>query len=268
MSKREDIERGRLVYSCNCGWIDLNHMEDPATRPFVGATNLWKQLDSTEPARVRGMCIEPSLNLLPPFTPTYRFYHAEAQARFPDGRAGFKVTYKQDMGNRHMTFGVERSYLVRFGLTTKQKKSVALAIFMEVSKGFEAYQGNWFWSWLTDSGFSQEDLVSDLLGFYIAIGELSKEQVLELCHPASKEDSLALWDAQGAVGSHKNTKFEPMLSENPPDECAKQPMAFPQELKKITPVAKGELFIDFPSLPDDACANAPARGWRLPVLGL
>jgi hypothetical protein len=55
MSKRKDIlkniskgdtpadERG-LIYTCNCGWLDLGHLSSPQEpRIEIGATNLWKQ---------------------------------------------------------------------------------------------------------------------------------------------------------------------------------------------------------------------------------
>jgi hypothetical protein len=36
-------ERG-LMYTCNCGWLDLGHLSSPQEpRIEIGATNLWKQ---------------------------------------------------------------------------------------------------------------------------------------------------------------------------------------------------------------------------------
>ncbi len=269
MSNKADIETGRLVSTCNCGWLDRNHLEDPSACPFVGAKNPWKPFVDEKVSLVNGWCMEPTSDQLSPFVQGYRSYRAQAEARFPDGSPGFNVTYKQDMGGYGPTFGIDRSYLVRFDLTHSQKKSVALTIFMApFSRGFDAYQANRFWRWFTDSGFSQEDLVSDLLGFHVAIGEVTQRQVLDACQPVSKAASLAVWDANGVVGNHKKKTFDPMLIDQPPSECVGQPKAFPLQFKKITPVSKGKLFVDFPGLPDDACADAPARGWRAPVLGL
>ena len=41
---------------------------------------------------------------------------------------------------------------------------------MEVSLDFERFQeDSILWSWFTDSGFSAEDLTSNLIGFYRAV---------------------------------------------------------------------------------------------------
>ena len=56
MSKREDILDGTeilnlmkkygLIYTCNCGWIDLGHLNPENKRKEIGATNLWKQINA------------------------------------------------------------------------------------------------------------------------------------------------------------------------------------------------------------------------------
>ena len=35
MSKRIDIPK-RLIYTCNCGWVDKAHLRDPQSREYVG----------------------------------------------------------------------------------------------------------------------------------------------------------------------------------------------------------------------------------------
>jgi len=197
-------------------------------------------------------------------------YTLEKQASFPDGSKGYKVTYKQDMGNKYYKTGISRSYLVKYNLTKAQKKSVALAIFMEVSQLFESHQESFPWSLVTNSGFSAEDLVSNLLGFYIAIGEYSKEKVTELCHPVSIDTSLEIWDRDGSIENLKNKKFSPELSNNTTnsnkifytenscsiDACHSQKNVFPSEFKKIKPATKGTYHIDFPSLGISSCFRA------------
>ncbi len=49
------------------------------------------------------------------------------------------------------------------------KKRVALTIMMYTTHLFEAHQDSFPFNWYTDSGYSGEDLVSNLLGFYQAI---------------------------------------------------------------------------------------------------
>src|SRR5687767_1799080 len=69
MSEKEDIKGGRLIYTCNCGWLDLGHAFKQTDRPYVSAASLWKQIVDESGPRSRQKD--------PP---------------------GFLVTYKQDMG--------------------------------------------------------------------------------------------------------------------------------------------------------------------------
>lgn len=204
MSSREDIGKGRLVYTCNCGWVDKNHMEDPSTRPFVGVKNLWKQI-LTETGRN-----------------TY----------FPSNENGFKVTYRQDVKRLGVYIGVTKSYLVKRGIPHNIKESVALTILREVSLEFESFQG---WAGpFSDSSFSVEDLISNLIGFYYVVRP--NIDYMKLCKPASKDASYKVWDIYGAVGSHKNKVFHPTYFNC--DECDSSKRYFPSELNKIHPVTK------------------------------
>lgn len=55
---------------------------------------------------------------------------------------------------------------IKKGLPGEEQISIALAMMMKTAHIFETFQSNWFFSWINDSGYSGEDLVSDLLGFY------------------------------------------------------------------------------------------------------
>lgn len=258
MSKREDIIEGKdaanraygLVYSCNCGWLDIGHLTPRSPRRFVGAESLWQQL------RAEGRDA-----VAPVYEPRRRgLYHAQ----FPDGATGFKVTYMQDMwlapgGVRLLQSKAMRSYLVRHHLPTAVKQKIALAIFMEVSTAFEGMQSSFPYSLATDSGFSQEDLPSNLIGLYIALGLVTKQQAMAECRPTSKTTSLAMWDRYGAVGAdrNKNRSFDPVLRPDTSiddnaerlcrDECAGQPRQPPAFLKRLTPEPKGWNFADLPN---------------------
>ena len=43
MEELERIERERFIYTCNCGWLDLGHMDDSSDERFKGPRNLWQQ---------------------------------------------------------------------------------------------------------------------------------------------------------------------------------------------------------------------------------
>ncbi|SFD89194.1 hypothetical protein [Paracidovorax konjaci] len=258
MSKRADIIEGAqasaakygLVYTCNLGWLDLGHMDPQSTRPHTGASSLWKEINAGGPEvrQCRGahrhICTQP--------TNASRF----PAVTFADGKStGFKLTYKQDMQKRLLgvtaSSEVKREYIVRHNLSLAEKRSVALAIFMEVSLAFESHQTH-FPRFITDSGFSQEDLVSNLIGFHIAVGTVSKAQVLAMAKPVSKAAALSIWDRHGSVGSNKNRGFKPLFSPDTwmitdkacTDECAGIVPHAPEFLGSIRPAEKGDLFMN------------------------
>lgn len=215
------VEAGRLVYTCNCGWIDLGHA-NPLTKrpePYVGAQRLWNQILSESGKKSR-----------------------DSLAR------GFKVTYGQDMslgrvGLNGVLIGTIRDYWVRAGLAVSQKERVALAIFQEVSFGFESLQlwGEWG-SRLsaTTSGYSIEDLVSNLIGFYTAVRP--HVDYIALAQPVGKEASLELLRKYPDTFSRKNRGFyRPCLYDCP--SCVGQG-AFPPELKQIAPATKGKTYAE------------------------
>ncbi|MCF6202714.1 MAG: hypothetical protein L3J59_03460 [Methylococcaceae bacterium] len=88
-------------------------------------------------------------------------------------------------------------------------KSIAFSIFMDVSREFESLQNNWFFGRFLNSGYSAEDLVSNLIGFYRAVDP--NTDYIQLCEPVSKETALYIWDTYGSVGENKNREFAPYL---------------------------------------------------------
>jgi hypothetical protein len=188
---------------------------------------------------------------------------ADKIARFPDGATGYRVTVRQAMGR--LSLGVTRSFLVRRGLTEEERRRVALSIFLLVSWDFEAFQFGLEWGGVLDfatrvlldrgydSGFSREDLVSNLIGFYVAVGAMTRERALELCHPASRDAAEWVWRTEGPVGARKNRGLVPDLADqttlegeaNPVrDDCTGQPRAFPVEFQSIHPAPLGRTVIE------------------------
>ena len=176
-----------------------------------------------------------------------------------EGKPSFLISYWQGMGSRAFQVMHGRLYSIRKGLTLTRKKEVALRIFMEVSLGFEAMQGSWPYSWVTDSGFSAEDLTSNLIGFYRAVEKYSWEQILQACRPTSKETAFAVYDANftKGIGGRKVTEFFKPLR-LPCDECSGD-NAFPAILSRIKPAGlhQGD-FVRF---------DSASLSWRHWVLG-
>lgn len=257
-----------LIYTCNAGWLDLGHLNPESDDPLIGAANLWQNIRNDGPVHdTTRHCVQPGpAPFGGPVQPTgCRTYEAQTSGagallqshpvtfRFPNGQTGYLVRYRQQHGPKYAYFGYEGHYLVSHGLTHDQKKAVALAIFMQVSERFEWHQRiGGLNGMITDSGHSEEDFVSNLIGFYIGIGEVSYDEAIRLCHPVSRATAEAIWAENGAVGKNKNHGWSPSLHRTwrsdteqaaCVDDCASQPRRFPQEFQRIQPAIAGQHYI-------------------------
>ena len=41
-----------LIYTCNCGWLDLGHLNPDSNNSIIGAANLWSQVSIVARPRV------------------------------------------------------------------------------------------------------------------------------------------------------------------------------------------------------------------------
>ncbi|TQV69645.1 hypothetical protein FKG94_22900 [Exilibacterium tricleocarpae] len=212
MTKRSDIIDGNsaigrkygLIYTKRCGWVDLGHANPE------GANLLWQQV-------------------------------LKEKDKGGTKSGYFRIVYKQMMGRKNLLkVGVLKKYDIRKGLNEDQKKSVALSIFLDVSHAFEGMQSNWLFRKITDSGYSAEDLVSNLIGFYQAV--YPGKQFISLCEPVSKSVALDIWDRYGEVGSNKNYSTVPYIYPIPPSKSGPVSVQLPSELNTIKPAKQGALF--------------------------
>lgn len=183
MSKRSDIlepsewtntKKYGLVYSEILGWIDLGHAQGDDIR------------------RLREDIIK-----------------GENSAG-----AYYKVEYSQKMYAFEKKIGTGKfiRWQIKKGLSLDEIHSIVLSMMFACSATFENYQSQWFFSWHTDSGFSGEDLTSDLLGFYRVLYPGKYQERLKLI---SKKDALKRWDYYGPIGKYKNKGFLPLLFPDP-----------------------------------------------------
>jgi len=153
-----------IIYTCNCGWLDRAHSYPDSKCAGMGVANLWKRIQNEDGGN-------------------------EVMGRHP----AYVLSYRQDavkkIGPLKLYPGAGNFYVVRRKLAPVHKQQVALAIFMEVSLKFEELQNSWLARKLTgtDSGYSEEDLVSNLIGFYKAL--YPKLDLDALCKPVSVEAS-------------------------------------------------------------------------------
>jgi len=140
----------------------------------------------------------------------------ELMAQFATGEASGKpyylVRYEQTMGMSRFNTGRFNAWEIKKGRTLTERRSIALTIMMNTAVAFENWQSMPWFSWYTDSGFSAEDLVSDLFGFYKVTYPRTYWGELKI---VSKESALRRWDHYRPIGHYKNTGFLPLLFPDP-----------------------------------------------------
>lgn len=239
------IRDGKIVYTCNSGWIDKTHAftDTKRTEHYIGVKNLWSQI----------------LN------------ESGTKSNSPNEK-GFKVIYRQDATviqnipiiDKPFRLGSTKSYFVKKGLSLKEKEEVALAIFKEVSIEFEEFQSFGAVIGKGDSSFEPADLISNLISFYRTVKpQLNKDIILNLSKELTPEQSVEVYRKYPNTFSdekYKNRVFKPKYFPN--QYCDENPV-FPKELQTINDISKGDLFREWLPLFDIHGGKPPMMGNKL-----
>jgi len=143
----------------------------------------------------------------------------------------FKITYSQNGGIRTKGFDLciyskSKEYkILKFKDDETTKKKLMFQIFRDLSYSFEKQQREIFWGTMKVSAFRDGDLMGNLIGFYIASGEISKEEASKLCGQVPISISLQL-EKEGKLQT--NDSFSPAYRLNIKNNEA----IFPQKLTK------------------------------------
>jgi len=185
-SYEKAIKEGDIQFTKKYGWVDMKHAFTDTKRvdPYVGAKNLWRQLKA------------------PP---------AESQVYM----GYYSVNYKQDVVRLGLSIGIERQYLVKPDLSFEERKSVALAIFQNVSMAFELLQSVHPTS---GSSFEPADLPSNMIGFYMNVQGVTEDEILDAIEPVGDEKSLEvfrLYPCTFTSPKYKSKTFDPVYFESP-----------------------------------------------------
>jgi len=178
-------ERGEARYSCKCGWLD-GRLPSAGGGHLVGMGAGWGGL-------IRGLINEQSLEAaqrvsIDPLTP------------------GIVINIGAVKAGGPLQVNTNAWYYIPRSLLSAQKERVALGAWMEFNKAFESGQlqindiSQFFFG--LASGFSEEDLPSDLLGYYSNVQEgmtfgsnpWTSPTVQRICDPLNAADSDRLWD--------------------------------------------------------------------------
>jgi len=141
------IEDEYYSYSCNCGWLDWGHAGPRTAKQIISK-----------------VYYEP------------RFEPGEILPNVPFTASNYKVVYVSltqfdPLFGRIPIFTVSKFAVVRRHLDLNTKQRIALSIFKNLENEFEVAQGQLGAS----SSFAEEDLASNLIGFYIAIDLVSTD---------------------------------------------------------------------------------------------
>lgn len=212
----QDIIESNISYSCNCGWIDWNHVAvgsrtKPDRGPNKGAFSAWaiwnKVLNDRDAER--------SLT-----------------------KEGYKVSAFQRRNVLVMYLKYGGEYFVRSPLDVAQKKTVALAIFQEVSMKKEGAFPD-----MSGSSFAGEDLPSNLISFYAAVNNYTRRDIDRICKVQDPDESMVVWKNINR-NLPKNRTWEP-LDYNKQSCCTNKTISWPTELGNIIPSAKGYYWRDW-----------------------
>jgi hypothetical protein len=223
MTSRSDIQanaRGwrRLSYTCRCGWVDWGHALSGRAQDHNSTAGLHTQINSER-------ALWPGVDRL--------------DITF-GGHPAYVLVYGQSMGSARLGISVStvRHWVIRKGLSAAERERVALGIFLSTSRGFENLQSSFPFTLLSDSGYSAEDLVSNMIGFYAVFRGVSQAQMRQLCGEVSVAESLRIWDAHlpNGLGGLKNPTTRPILF--PSGSCTAG-TRFPTELSSLVAESQG-----------------------------
>ncbi|MBF6334332.1 hypothetical protein IU450_00365 [Nocardia abscessus] len=172
--RRTGVEQGRYDFSTRCGWIDWDHASPHLAADLIG--------------RVR-------------------------QASDAFGTASRGEFSSPTMVSEFGTVLSSASVQVRLlrALSGEEVLQVALAIFKRLSVDFEAQQA---WTDLVgQSSYAQEDLPSNLIGFYMAARGFTRPDLTQICGVVDRQASLAEFDHRHDF--RQNHDFTPIGATEP-----------------------------------------------------
>lgn len=205
----------RYSYSTNCAWIDWSHASPGMTRDLIdavqNASDRMAASGSTVPERV--------------FSPRM-----------------------ESRGGPVFLSGVTPIVHIKKVLTADEVLQVALRIFMLQSLGFEALQA-WTDS-LGSSSYSEEDLSSNLIAFYMAARSFGRPDVETFCD---------VWDSARSLTKFEGYTFNKRISFHP-GSLLPPGGSFPAELSTVRPAVTGGPLMDSPTARFETTFSSFNRG--------
>jgi RHS repeat-associated protein len=221
-----DIESGNAVFTCDCGWIDWNHVAKSQELAFTLIDDLRYASENYE--------FDPLLN----------------------ENWGVRIGIPLGLGPIEFNLFNGLAVIPNTQVNNSNVVDLAVSIFMDANEHFEELQGKWgqypipiVGERLKSSYYSEEDLPSDIIGFYIATQRHTKTEgnysqirekiENEICNSIGKEASLRVFsqtyrDGSEAICDWRNwhPRFLPLV-ETCNTTCA-EPRVWPPEFSGLT----------------------------------
>jgi hypothetical protein len=178
--KRDEIDRA-YTFSTNCGWIDWTHADNSLATNLIGRVQ-----QASDELKSAGTSATRSTGELTSPTMTSGFHGIVVHS------ASVRVRLLRP-------------------LSAAEVLSVSLSIFKKLSVAFEAQQE--MTDLIRQSSFSQEDLPSNLIGFYMAAKGYQRGQIEQYCGALDMAASLQEFDNNHDF--KKNRSFSPIGSTKP-----------------------------------------------------
>lgn len=198
----------RYAYSTYCGWIDWSHAQPGLMRRLIARVRAASERLAASPGAPPETLTGPRMESAP--------------------------------GDVLLSGATPRANINR-ALSEEEILSVALRIFMDQSQTFEGLQA---WTdWVGESSFSEEDLASNLIGFYRAARGYGRDDINSICDAWNAADSLALLETYEFQRQH----------DFPGDSW------WPAELNDIQPAAAHGELMDMVSMLSETLFGATQR---------
>ncbi|GAA0879198.1 hypothetical protein GCM10009119_21660 [Algoriphagus jejuensis] len=205
----------RYSFSTNCAWIDWEHANPGMTRQLIDAVQ-----DASDRMATSGSTVPERI-----FAPRM-----------------------ESSGGPVFLSGVTPVAHIKRVLTSDEVLQVALRIFMLQSLGFEALQ-NWTDS-IGSSSFSEEDLSSNLIAFYMAARSFNRSNVETICD---------VWDSARSLSKFNGYTFNKRISFHP-GSLLPAGGAWPSDFSTIVPAATGGSLMDTPTALFETTLSSFSRG--------
>jgi len=202
MKQKDDIKTWRLEYTEKGWWVDRGHANPN------WAKWLWQDINNPQPLA---------------WNESYGIVH-----------------YQQVQAKFWIHDAIGKTYIIKTWTTKEEKESIALTIFLDVSRQFEWHQKTT--DRLTGSSYSQEDLFSNMIWFYRAVRGYSLPDIKKTLHPIGADASSKMYDLHGIGKNETIGKIIKYQTQEQEDSANIEICKYPYPFNQIKTIRKWKFY--------------------------